>query len=449
MEEISKSEQANDNLLRSETPQHLDAMGSPSSPHSPHSVALNRSRNSGRNSPSSSVCSIPVSGSVIPIRATHAALVWGSVKAGKSDTKELTICNMSDNKIKLQAIIVDNEKNFKFLKERQTTGSSMILALQRMESRTLSIIFGPTNPGACAGKITFRHYEARKNSGNSCPSKFIHLYGYGGFGKVEVLEAFKDVSGQMWLSMGRFGLEGTLNAKIKLQNFGDLRSYVKLKLVPKAVYPGTVSSWQVNQTEFLLHPGETQWVSLQFHPKKEDFLQLHRAAVSHVGTLILTHGDEPTRWRIRRLYKKLHERGDLNREENESFKDVVYPICKEFPGETLLEDLTILRDSVQNLRDLCCGVFQQNVMLTMELSADETLSILEDNPDDSQMYYSLCSESNYSFAAADDSYMPSDIMNKSLCGEHGRSYGKEFTVSPSMVTLAPPHTTEATGKASP
>ncbi|XP_015608728.1 uncharacterized protein LOC107274266 [Cephus cinctus] len=168
-EEISKSEQANDNLLRSETPQHLDAMGSPSSPHSPHSVALNRSRNSGRNSPSSSVSSIPVSGSVIPIRATHAALVWGSVKAGKSDTKELTIRNMSDNKIKLQAIIVDNEKNFKFLKERQTTGSSMILALQRMESRTLSIIFGPTNPGACAGKITFRHYEARKNSGNSCP----------------------------------------------------------------------------------------------------------------------------------------------------------------------------------------------------------------------------------------------------------------------------------------
>lgn len=61
-----------------------------------------------------------------------------------------------------------------------------------------------------------------------------------------------------------------------------------------------VSSWQVNPSELLLNPKETQWVNLEFHPRKEDLVLLQRADVSHVGTLLVTHGDEPTRWRIRR-----------------------------------------------------------------------------------------------------------------------------------------------------
>lgn len=60
------------------------------------------------------------------------------------------------------------------------------------------------------------------------------------------------------------------------------------------------SSWQVNPTELLLNPKEVQWVTLEFHPRKEDLMLLQRSNVSHAGTLLITHGDEPTRWRIRR-----------------------------------------------------------------------------------------------------------------------------------------------------
>jgi len=69
-----------------------------------------------RNSPISTVSSLAVAGHVIPIRATHAALVWNSVKTGKSETKEFTIRNTSNNKIKIQIEICDDSKSFKVLR---------------------------------------------------------------------------------------------------------------------------------------------------------------------------------------------------------------------------------------------------------------------------------------------------------------------------------------------
>lgn len=54
-----------------------------------------------------------VAGNTIPIRATHAALVWNSVKIGKSEIKELTIRNTSGNKIKIQIDLLDTKKSFK------------------------------------------------------------------------------------------------------------------------------------------------------------------------------------------------------------------------------------------------------------------------------------------------------------------------------------------------
>lgn len=62
----------------------------------------------------------------------------------------------------------------------------------------------------------------------------IPLYGYGGYAKVKILDAFKDTNGKVWLSLGTL-FSGTtkLRANIKLQNTGDLRSFAKIKVVPK------------------------------------------------------------------------------------------------------------------------------------------------------------------------------------------------------------------------
>ncbi|XP_076167706.1 spindle defective 2 isoform X3 [Ptiloglossa arizonensis] len=401
----SCTEAENENLLRCETPQYLSSVSSPSSP---NSVTSNKSGISGRNSPLSSASGSTVAGDKIPIRTTHAALVWNSVKTGKSEIKEFTIRNISNNKIKIQAAILDNDKNFRFLRERQAVGTTIVLVLQGSESRTLFVVFSPHHLGAATGKIVFKHYEPKREDNESRPTKLLFLYGYGGYSRVEFFGAFKDTSGKMWLSLGTLASGGSLNAKIKLQNTGDLCSYTKIKLMPKAVYPTMVSSWHVNPTELLLNPKEIQWISLEFHPRKEDLALLRRSDVSHVGTVLIIHGDEPSRWRIRRLYNKMKETGELSGNENEAFKNILHPICKAFPGEQMMSDINTIRDTVQNLGDLCRGIRQHEILLTMEVCADETLSVLQDNADESQMFYSLCSDNSHLYEGNGESFLPSD-----------------------------------------
>ncbi|XP_043515781.1 uncharacterized protein LOC122531709 isoform X1 [Frieseomelitta varia] len=433
------TEAENENIARCDTPQYLPSVSSPSSP---HSVVSNKSGISGRNSPLSSVSGSTVAGDKIPIRTTHAALIWNSVKTGKSEIKEFTIRNTSNNKIKIQAVISDSEQNFRFLRERQAVGTTIVLVLQGSESRTLSVVFSPHHIGTATGKIIFRHYEPKREGAVSGPSKVLFLYGYGGYSKVEISEAFKDPSGKMWLSLGILNSGSSLNAKIKLQNIGDLCSYVKIKLTPKAVYPTMASSWQVNPTELLLNPKEVQWVTLEFHPRKEDLMLLQRSNVSQAGTLLITHGDEPTRWRIRRLYNKMKETGELSGSENETFRNIVHPLCKVFSGEQFMSDISAIRDSVHNLGDLCRGIRQHEVMLTVEMCADETLSVLHDNVDESQMFHSLCSDNSHMYEGNSESFMPSETFlgNSTLQNDLNTD---SFMVSPSVIVLNPPSKMEA------
>lgn len=47
-------------------------------------------------------------------------------------------------------------------------------------------------------------------------------------------------------------------------------------------------------------------------------------------------------------------------------------------------------------------------MLTMEVCADETLTVLHDNPDESQMFYSLYSENSHVYDGSAESFLPSE-----------------------------------------
>ncbi|XP_076290421.1 spindle defective 2 isoform X3 [Lasioglossum baleicum] len=438
-ESSTSVEAENEHYLRCETPQQLSSASSPSSP---HSVISNKSGISGRNSPLSSVSGSTVAGEKIPIRTTHAALVWNSIKAGKSNCKEFTIRNSSNNKIKLQVTITDNEKNFRFLRERQAGDTNMVLVLQGLESRTLSVVFNPHNLGAATGRIIFRHYEPRRDDNDSRPSKVLFLYGYGGYSSIDISEAFKDTNGKMWLSVGTLNSGRSLHARLRLQNTGDLCSYCKIKLIPTAVYPSMVSSWRVNPTELILNPKEIQWVTVEFNPRKEDLAQLQRAPVSHVGTILIINGDEPTRWRIRRLYNKMRETGELSGNENEAFQSIVHPICKAFPGEQMMPDINMIRDSLQNLGDLCQGICRNEIMLTMEVCADETLAAFQHDADESQMFYSLCNDDSHIYDGNGESFLASDMLLANSTSQNVLNVDN-FIVSPSIVILTPPTKIEA------
>ncbi|XP_015116663.1 uncharacterized protein LOC107040902 [Diachasma alloeum] len=440
---------------RCETPQQHLMTSLPSSPHSVSSTTsagTSACNKSGRASPRSLSSGGTVAGDTIPVQSTHSSLSWTTVRVGKYEVKEFTIRNTSSNKIKLQALITDNDKSFKFLKDRESS-TSILLGLQRMESRTLTIVYSPNRTGASAGKITFVHYEnkIKRSSGNvsdirereSRPSRVIMLYGCGGYAKVNINQAMKIMGAQMWLSLGQLNSAGNLTTTVQLENSGDLPAYAKIKLSPKAVYPTVATSWHVEPTEVILGPRQSQWITIDFKPRKED-IALLRGDVAEMGTLTITHGDEPTRWRIRRLYKKLIETGQVNDKQNDVFRNVVDPICRIFPGEGQIPQLSIIRDAVQDLGILCRNVHRQVVTLMMDLNSDETISIFTDDGDESQMFQSLCSDTSVVSVHDEDSYMPSEsLLERTLVGRRQGMDG-EFCVSPATVTLHPPGSKDAT-----
>ncbi|XP_043466688.1 uncharacterized protein LOC122501361 isoform X2 [Leptopilina heterotoma] len=418
-----------------ETLQHLRTISSPNSP-------LNRSPNSGRDSPGGSVSSSTIAGDVLPIRATHSSLAWTSIRVGKSDIKEFAIRNCSNNKIKLHASIISKDKSFKFVRDSQTTSNVLALTLQPAESKTIIVVFSPLFAGAATGRVLFQHYSHAKDNTESRPQKTISLFGYGGSTKLEISKAFKDTGGLMWLSLGKMS-GGSLDAKIKLENLGDLSCYVKLKLIPKAVYPSMAVSWSVEPSKLLLNPKEAQWVCLEFRPRKEDLRLLGKNTVSHVGTLKLTYGDEPTRLRIRRLFYKMKESAPKNMKDQE-FWNEIHPICKAFPGETFIRDLTLVRDSNTNLGDLCRGINYQELKLTVESSADETMTMLQDDMDETQTFYSLCSDSCNDITVTGDSYLPVDSVLEAPNQHYIRDIEDAFIVHPSEITLNASSKNEAT-----
>ncbi|KAL0121903.1 hypothetical protein PUN28_007005 [Cardiocondyla obscurior] len=429
-------ESEKENYLRCHTPNNVTYL-SPAT--SPQSVTSTKSGPFDRNSPISTISST-VSGNTIPIRATHAALVWSSVKTGKSEIKEFTIRNTSNNKIKIQVDICDDSKSFKFVGDKQMINTSMVLAMQRQESKILAVMFNPCCAGPVVGKITIKHYT--KETNDSQQLKRIPLYGYGGCSKVKITSTYKDANGKMWLPLGNLYSETTtLNASITLHNIGDLRAFVKVTIVPKVIFPTINSSWCINPKEVILNSKETQEISIQFHPKKEDFALLQCREVSHVATINITYGDEPTRWRIRRLYNKMKELNESNMNTDEAFKNIVHPICKVFPGEQLIPGLTSIRDSIQNLNDLCTGVRQYEIMLTVEACADDTLPVHYDT-DESEMFQSLISDTTLLDEAGGASFFAFQTMVEREV-QHPESQD-QFTVTPSTIVLTPPIQNEAT-----
>lgn len=78
-------------------------------------------------------------------------------------------------------------------------------------------------------------------------------------------------------------------------------NYIKINgFVFLVIFSTMNPSWYVNLKDVILNPKESQQITIQFHPKKEEFALLQRSEVSHVATINVIYGDEPTRWRIRR-----------------------------------------------------------------------------------------------------------------------------------------------------
>ncbi|KAG8037348.1 hypothetical protein G9C98_005558 [Cotesia typhae] len=432
---------------------------SPASTASTGTTIVPRINLSGRNSPRSTISTTTsnTGGSrpptavtddvIIPIKSTNSTLVWTTVKVGKYENREFTIRNIGSSKIKLQGVITDKDNCYKFLKDRDLS-TNMTVTLQRMESD------------------------------------------------------------QMWLPLGKLNSNGTLNTKIRLENTGDLSAYAKISLAPKAVYPSVESNWHIEPTEVILAPKEVQWITLRFRPRREDMALLRGATasgvrgscgnstgnVTDIATLTIMHGDEPTRWRIRRLYKKITQAEQVkkSKDSKDIFMSMVHQISKVITGEKSINNLNIIRDSVQDLSILCRQLLRHAITLTMEWDSDDTMSIYQDTDDyyydddddsnESKLFQSLYSASeinnstaitvtnennsyylpsasetryltdaNYIMRANNNQPIPSPSSSSSMQNpvtdvsiDVEADKNKQFTVSPLSVTLSPPILKRAT-----
>ncbi|XP_039303244.1 uncharacterized protein LOC105203579 [Solenopsis invicta] len=159
-------------------------------------------------------------------------------------------------------------------------------------------------------------------------------------------------------------------------------------VIPKVISPTMDSSWHVNPKEAILNVDKPQEISIQFHPKK-DFVLLQQSKVLHIATIKIIHADEPTCQRIQRLYNKIKESGASTAvTESEIFKNRILPLIGAFPKKQLIPSLTSIRDPTQYLSDLCTGVHQDEIMLTVKVCADDT-SLLHCDTDVLEPYYSL------------------------------------------------------------
>lgn len=323
---------------------------------------------------------------IIPIKATHSALNWGSVPAGKRQVKEFKIRNMSNRKLKLTAIIEGSDRSFRFCKDGQKLVHTTTVSFRDFETKTLYVAFEPQNPGASVGKITFNRFAYKHRNPENLPSKVLQLSGYCGYAKLELSGALNS-NGKFWLPMENNNNE-FLQTSLKLKNSGELPSYFKIQLQPKVISPDLHLTWQVSPIECILEPKEETIVHVTFRPRKHDLPVLRE---SYVGTLKIIHGDEPTRQRLCKLYKKMSK--DNKIQEENRFCEILSTLCSSaLQQESPIRDLFMVRDSVQNLSDLCQEINEVEVKLILSRNKDESGSIITDLLDDTITFRSLLNE---------------------------------------------------------
>lgn len=204
-------------------------------------------------------------GFAIPTRLSARALVWASVKIGKSERKEFHIQNTTSVRVNVFVTVDAKDPYFELLDDGKPT-SSMGFSLDGWTDKTLSAGFSPASQKAAAGSLLF------SNCCQVCctekPCFRIKLLGYGGFCEVKIPEAIIDFNtDRMKVSLAEVSCdccERLYSARIRVHNHGDLCCFANIRLQPQFLYLSVTSSWSVKPDEVLLLPNQTQWVTVDF-----------------------------------------------------------------------------------------------------------------------------------------------------------------------------------------
>ncbi|KAL3286490.1 hypothetical protein HHI36_000995 [Cryptolaemus montrouzieri] len=325
----------------------------------------------------SSLSNLP--GGKLPIKTTHCELVWGCVKAGKSETKQFTIRNKSSSKLRLQCST--SGPLFRIVQERAEDSSNSIkFILHAHETKSISVVFNPLNEGAAADEIIFSPcdpnlQQAKKQS--------IKLFGYGGIGTVEFRNIAKDSAGRHWFSLGNIFGKSLISEVITVFNKGTLPAFAFFDYTPKDV---SLSEVSVFPETVILAPNEQKDINITCKLTSEDVKYLGNCmtSVSEIGIFKMLSGSEATRGRIRRIYKLAMER-------NLEVDSLSSTLQQNIQDESIPNDILNCRESVNGLKPLYQGLMQNEVMIMVEKDLDSTL--VPAMTDETSMFQSFYNES--------------------------------------------------------
>ncbi|XP_044266753.1 uncharacterized protein LOC123012724 [Tribolium madens] len=352
---------------------------------------------------SSSLSSLP--NGKLPIATTKTEVIWGCTKPGKNSLREFVVRNRSASRVGITCTV--SNPSFRLHKDGSELNFSSVLKviLHPYESRPLCVTFAPTTVGAVVDNITFTpinpsHVQTTK--------QFIKLYGYGGYGDVVIREIVKDTTGKYLCSLGNVD-DQELKRTFVLKNNGTLPAFAHFNLTLNGLY--TFSNIEVEPLKAVLMPGEEKQVVVKCNLSKKDLGYVKSktsSVVIEMGKLLLVHGAEVDRARLRKLCQKAQERG-------QQVKPCMLELVERFPREVVPKDLKYFRESLLCIEDFMQLLNREEITLTIEQEVDRTITM--QLQDETAMYLSLCEQT--------------EIFDCTTCPE-------TCQVEPSKIFLTPP-----------
>ncbi|KAJ8975376.1 hypothetical protein NQ317_010021 [Molorchus minor] len=287
--------------------------------------------------------------------------------------------NKTSKRLSLQMSILGHE--FKIRKDSRPEGETLSVSkfiLHPHESKPIFISYIPTKIGAAADEIVFTSLDPNlQQTKKQC----IRLFGYGGYGKIDLYNLTKDTTGKYWQSLGKLDNWNNITKSFLLKNNGTLPSFAYITYNQKELF--TFANITVTPQFLVLNANEQKDVRVTYIPTSEDHKAAHQSfftngMVADIGTLIVVSGTEVNRGRFRRLHETCIDKSLT-----------VDPL-----NEVMPPDLIKCKESVNSLKDIFKFFTRCEIILTLEQDPEQTL--IPHYPDDSVMFQSLCQDTTAS-----------------------------------------------------
>ncbi|KAE9544950.1 hypothetical protein AGLY_000493 [Aphis glycines] len=292
----------------------------------------------------------------LELESTCSSLIWGSVPSNTKSVQIFTLRNRGSHKEKLHLRIKDNKNCFKLISSGENQVSEMKLLLEPMESQKLSVaLISTSNEGQAYGHLVLQRQRSDEK-------RVISLYGYCGHSVIVIRGPFEDNFGNMWL----YPNPQLMTSQLSITNSGNTAAFVK-------IIQDNSSEDIIHPHEFILRKGETTNVEITIvmSPERLEMLlgQNCSSKVININKISVIYGDEASRMRITRLWKKNNDKKKivyLNQQRLDEISNMF--------NDVNLVDVGHLVDTEKSLSKIWkTGISEDNIVVLMETSNLESL----------------------------------------------------------------------------